>query len=271
VLPAASVTELNVRNYCILYGPEDAGTLTIMERDRSDVARISATARVDIIDPSAPATPVGFSVDGIPIGSLEGTNAAQLVMGLRSGSPGPVSYRTDCYLATFTDAANSGVVGKLRLRDRTGAALGSSLWVSLKPWELVRIEDVFAAAGVASMSSDDAQLEIGLAGANAPVLGYCLVVTTSTPEAASTFHLAKVVEPEYEARRRHVDGAGRSTSEARTASRHLRRVRGPSSPAGQQARAGLISGAWRSAGIRLSPPTLRRPTRSTVIAETESA
>lgn len=206
VLLPSSVVLIDVATLCALNGPDDVGTLTVIELQGGTTARLSANARVDLLDPAGQPD-FGFSVEGIPLGYLDGSNNTHVVSALRYGASisGFGDYVSDCYVGSFFDATSSGVVAKLTLKDRDGRRIGSPLTTSLRPWELVRLPDVFGAAGTGG-PYQQARAEFVFSGNDPSVLAFCTVANVVNRRSPSTtFHLAKVVEPELETRRRDVN------------------------------------------------------------------
>jgi hypothetical protein len=206
VLLPSSTVAIDVATLCQLNGPDDVGTLTVFDTQGGTVARLSGVARIEVLDGQGQPD-FGFTVDGIALGALEGSDSVHVVAGVRNGPSlgGPGSYRTDCFVASFYDKTGSGLAGEITLKDRDGRPLGSPVWFNLHAWELVRIKDVFGQAGVPS-TFQQARAEVTLSGFDPSVLGYCLVVDTANRRSpATSFHLGKVVAPALETRRRLVD------------------------------------------------------------------
>lgn len=206
VLLPSSITQIDVATLCVLGGTDDIGTLTVLETQSGTPARLSASARVDLLD-AAGQPDFGFSVEGIPLAYLDGTDNTHVVSALRYGQSisGFGDYVTDCYVASFTDASASGFVAQLTLANRDGQPIGAPLVTTLRPWELVRLADVFGTAGTGG-PYQQARAEFVFSGNDPAVLPFCTVTNVANRRAPSTtLHVAKVLEPELETRRREVN------------------------------------------------------------------
>ena len=85
---------------------------------------------------------IGFSVEGFPIGNFSGAPAT--VTGLR-GATTSAAFMSNCFVAALGEATSY----RLRLvRGTDNAPLGTAISGTLGAWEMTRILDVFAAAGV---------------------------------------------------------------------------------------------------------------------------
>jgi len=93
---------------------------------------------------SRTATPqgIGFSVEGFPIGNFSGAPAS--VTGLR-GATTSAAFKSNCFVAALGEATSY----RLRLlRGTDRMQIGTAITGTLGAWEMTRVLDVFAAAGV---------------------------------------------------------------------------------------------------------------------------
>jgi hypothetical protein len=209
LLAADSLTSFDLRQSCSLPGTDDLGMLVAMVTNQAGLARISARARVDLLDPVMGLVLQTLMVDGLPLGALDTTDSIHVASGLRhdpTGAAGaPVT--TDCFFGTFVDGSGAGgVLARLGLRDRDGQVLGSDIYFALRPFELLRLEDVFKLVGAPSGPFDDVRAAFFPAGGGDAILGYCRTAQTQPTKGARTLALtlAQVADPQDETRRRSV-------------------------------------------------------------------
>jgi len=118
---------------CALTGNQ-FGTLRISE---NSAANLPFTAYSRTQTPTA----IGFSIEGVPVGNF---SLDHIVSGLKSG--GSPLYKTNCFVGTFGDAVDY----EIQLTDgTTGFSLGGLITGTLPANSLLRILDIFAAAGLA--------------------------------------------------------------------------------------------------------------------------
>ena len=209
ILPPGSLSTFDLRaGPCVLPGADDLGMLVLIVSNQAGVARVSARGRVDLLDPVKGLVLQTLMVDGLPLGALDNTDSIHVASGLRSDLTGAgASLTTDCFFGTFIDGSGAGgVLGRLGLRDRSGQPLGSDVYFSLHPFELMRFQDVFKLVGSPAGPFDDVRAEFFMGGAGDAVLGYCLGVQTQPTKGARTLALAlaQVAEPQEETRRRSI-------------------------------------------------------------------
>ncbi len=171
----------------------DRGTLTLFAQKASD-PRISASARVErAAGPGVAA--VGFSEAAVPLGGLEGTT--QIVAGVRNGTIGSQTLRTDCLVGSLADASASGNLYRLTVKDHTGGVIGSTLF-ALKPWSAQLLIDVLALVGAPGLVIDGATVEVEPAAnpTNPAMISSCRVVEAAHPSVlSSVLSVGKVYEP----------------------------------------------------------------------------
>jgi len=209
LLAAGSLTSFDLRQSCNLVGSDELGTLVALVTNASGVARVSARGRVDLLDLANGGVLQTLMVDGLPLGALDATDSIHVASGLRhdpTGAAGaPVT--TDCFFGTFFDGSGAGgVLARLGLRDRDGQVLGSDIYFALRPFELVRFEDVFKLVGAPAGPWDDVRATFFPGGAGDAVLGYCMATQAQPGKGARTMALsvAQVADPQDETRRRSV-------------------------------------------------------------------
>ena len=87
---------------------------------------------------------IGFSVEGFPAGNVSGQS--QRVNGLkRVLPPAAIPFQTNCFVGSFGKPVDYFI----RLKSSTGTNLGSGISGHLDPHQMVRVLDIFAAAGLA--------------------------------------------------------------------------------------------------------------------------
>jgi hypothetical protein len=204
---AGSVTTLDVAQHCGLPANAGPGMLVLSEVDPG-VARISARARIDVLNPVTARTQQTLAIGGLPLPALDTTENVHVVGGLRQNAPGSGAVlATDCFFGmTFDGTGYGGLLGRFTLKDELGHVLGSPAYFSVPPFELAQLRDVFALAGVLPGTHGGVRGEFVLSGGGDAVVGYC-VTTHEGPvrgDRTLAFNLAQVAEPQDEARRRQV-------------------------------------------------------------------
>ena len=120
----------------------------------------------------------GFSVEAFPAHTF--TSADTIVTGLRrrAASAGSPAFQTNCFIGSLQEVTpflnlNSGVT--FTLYSGAGATLGSGS-LQILPGKLVRMLDVFAAAGAPVGDHDDAYIVFGESGTGEPgLMSFCTV------------------------------------------------------------------------------------------------
>jgi hypothetical protein len=212
VLPALSITELDVTDNaasgCSLSPPGEQGMLVLEARSTTSLGRLSARARIDVVDTSNPGRRQIVFVDGIPLGQLDTTDTIHVVTNLRrdpGGSLTPSPLESDCFFSTFYDgSANHIVYGLLRLKGKNGAQLGTDVPFKLQPFEMVEFPSVFSLAGAPAGFQDGVRAEFRLTGGGDEVLGFCRTVLDAPTGQSFSYQIAQVAEPHEESRRRIV-------------------------------------------------------------------
>jgi hypothetical protein len=208
-----SITILNPRDpaatgYCRLQGPDDFGMLLVSSTDSSP-ARLSASGRTDVRDTNSGALAQVLASTGLPLSSLEGsdtsldgTTGTKVVSGLRLDRTAVKPATSDCFLGALADASGAGgIVGWLSLHDRDGFVLGGGL-VLVKPFELVRVRDVFAYVGAAGEVYDEARAQLFLFDGGDSVVAYCWTEERGPYRSTFAVNVAQAVEPRDETARR---------------------------------------------------------------------
>jgi hypothetical protein len=210
LLPPTSVTAFDLRSICALNGPTDAGLVILTVKVNGSVARISARARVDVLNPRPGAPSVRsqtFFVDGIPIGNLETTETLHFASGLReSPLAGGITRRIDCFVGALFDGSGAGgMLVRVGLRDNLGATLGHDQLFAIHPLEFVKFADVFTLVGAPITAQDGVRVEFGFAGGGDGLAGFCWTDQMTTAGGGLrtlTLSAAQVVDPTEETRRR---------------------------------------------------------------------
>lgn len=232
VVGSVSVVELDLRTTCSLGGTDDLGMVVFVSLIKNGTAALSASARVEVDGISLGRET--FLVDGLPLGALDSTDSVHQVMGLRSEPANGVGFpvTTDCFVGSLFDGSQTGgMIGRLGLKDELGNPIGSDQYFALRPFELVRLRDVFTKAGL-SGSFTGARAEITLTGQGDAFLGYCRTEAASAVGNSYAIALAQVVESRDEMRKRRafaqvtpgVQLAGRRFTIPTTATRMLHGV-----------------------------------------------
>ncbi len=236
-LPLGAVVELDltdpVASGCKLSPPGEQGMFVILAQPAKNglvVGRISARARIDVTNPSTPSRRQVQYVDGIPLGQLDTTENVHVASGLAWDPAGAVlpgtKLTTDCFAAAFWDGSGAGgMIGSLRLEDYYGGQLGHDVKFALKPFQIVRLADVFSLAGVPPGPFRDVHGEFSFTGFGDEVLAFCRTTLVSPQGRSFGLQVAQVAEPTEESRRREffadsTPGA-RKFSIAPTATREL--------------------------------------------------
>ena len=136
---------------------------------------------------------IGFSVEAFPPHLF--THAPAVVEGIRriAATPSSPAFQTNCFLANL---------GEVTPSDRTGATevfygvfgpdgTGPNAMVTLAPGQMVRLLDVFAAAGFPAGDVDDAEFRYleNSPGPATPIVGFCTVQDNSS--FGADFRIAK--------------------------------------------------------------------------------
>ena len=121
----------------------------------------------------------GFTVEAFPPHTF--TSAESVVTGLRrlAATSSTPAFQTNCFLGNLNDTVGpvSGVTTRVEytLTGSTGAPLGGG-FVDLPPGKLIRLLDVFAAAGAPSGNHDDVTFRVREVSAGEPgILSFCTV------------------------------------------------------------------------------------------------
>jgi hypothetical protein len=136
----------------------------------------------------------GFSVEGFPIGAFSGAEAN--VVGLKRQAAAPV-YQSNCFVA----ALGEPVTYQMLLFDGANNLIGST-GQTLQPFELVRMLDVFAAAGVpgGDISNVRANFTVNQSGAFPALISFCTVQESTF--FGADFRIAKSVDSLNEGQKR---------------------------------------------------------------------
>jgi hypothetical protein len=170
-LPAgSSVTVPSLRTLCPTLGAgSQFGTLVLRSGTSSPFAVYSRVSN---------AAGAGFSVEGFPAQTF--TSATTVVTGLRrlAAGAGTPAFQTNCFvgnLGEFTPGP-SPVTTDITVKLYQGTTVIGQVPVSLPPGRLVRLLDVFAAAGTPSGDLDDITAQFSATGTTRPgLLAFCTV------------------------------------------------------------------------------------------------
>lgn len=202
-VPAQNVLALDLRDpaVCGLGPNSDVGMLVLISLDKNVVGRLSASARIDVDGTTVPGRH-SVMVDGLPLAALETTGVVHRATGLSAerftGAGHLIS--TDCYVGSFFDGSRKGgMVGRLDLLDEAGQPFVPSQIFALRPFELLRIRDVFRPV---SGSQQGVQAEVTFTGHGDAVLAYCTTEPESPDGRTFALRLAQVVESRDETKKR---------------------------------------------------------------------
>ena len=129
----------------------------------------------------------GFSVEGFPVGAFSGAEAN--VVGLKRQAASPV-YQSNCFVAALSEAVNYQMV--LR-KGSDGGVLGAKSG-TLQPFEMVRMLDVFDAAGMAAgdVSNVRAEFTVQQGGSFPALVSFCTLQESTF--FGADFRIAKSVD-----------------------------------------------------------------------------
>jgi hypothetical protein len=136
----------------------------------------------------------GFSVEGFPANNF--SSATTLVTGLRrsAATASAPAYQTNCFVGNLAQVTPEAVPASQEVNlelTQDGAVIGSTV-VPVLPGQLVRLLDVFAAAGDASNEYDHASAEFAFPpGGHAGVVSFCTVQDNTS--FGADFRIAKEV------------------------------------------------------------------------------
>lgn len=151
-LAGSETGRYDLGSLCGLSGAQsNFGRLRIYELATTNVP-FSAYARIQSFSGN------GFSVEGFPAGQITGTGGGSgnmTVQGLRRQAAAP-GYQTNCFFAALNEPTS--ITWQLR-NGTTGAAIGSSSDVPLNANQMVRVLDIFAAAGAPAGDYSNVRLE----------------------------------------------------------------------------------------------------------------
>ena len=122
---------------------------------------------------------IGFSVEGFPAHTF--TSANTVVTGLRrlTASGGAPAFQTNCFIANLHELTPASSVGsdvEYKVYDSAGVQVGSTGAFNLMPGRMVRLLDVFAAAGAPAVDYDDASIVFSESGTGEPgLMSFCTV------------------------------------------------------------------------------------------------
>ncbi len=208
-IPGLGLVAIDVRSQCGLSAAPGVGMLMLIE-NAAGTARLSARAVVDATSPRTGALLQTTAVAGLPLASLEGTDSRLTAGGLLTrAATAPHTARTDCFVGTFFDGSGSGgMLARVTLEDPDGIALGS-LTASLRPFELVRLRDVFGSIGVTS-TIEGVQAEFAFTGGNDALVAYCVTDQEGMDKQDRTVVLSmgQASSPQDELRRRVFTATG---------------------------------------------------------------
>jgi hypothetical protein len=207
-LPAMTVTEIDIEAQCTLPSDSGTGLVVLIERDPG-IARISGYARMDVRSVPGGQVLQSLPIAGLPLAAADTTESVHVVGGLQQTAPGsPRVLTTNCAFATFFDGSKAGgLIGRLTLKDASGAVMGSPILFNLKPFELRQLNDVFKLLGVPPGNALGVRAEFTLSGKGDAVLGYCTTGQQGQDKGDLSLGLsmAQVANPQDEVRRRAID------------------------------------------------------------------
>lgn len=135
----------------------------------------------------------GFSVEGFPIGAFSG--AVATVAGLKRQAAAP-TYQTNCFVGALSEGANYQVA----LHDGAGNVIGATSG-ALQPFEMIRLFDVFEAAGVTPGDRSNVSAEFSQDSSDFPALvGFCTVQESTF--FGADFRIAKSIDALNEGQKR---------------------------------------------------------------------
>lgn len=138
VVPASGSASFQLSAQCSLGPGSHFGYLVLNDAAAEALHPFFAYSRTQ--NPQA----IGFSVEGFPAGNLSGQS--QRVNGLkRVLPPAAIPFQTNCFVGSFENPVDYFI----RLKDSTGTGLGSGVFGHLDPHQMIRVLDIFAAAGLA--------------------------------------------------------------------------------------------------------------------------
>jgi hypothetical protein len=161
------------------------GSMRIYETSGS-VRPIAAYTRVQA------ATGNGFSVEGYPIGGFANDNGPSVVLGLTRQAAAP-TYQSNCFVSSIGEP----VVVNMALFDGSNTQLGTTQLYTLGAHEMIRLLDVFTAAGAEIGDYSNVRAEFrqdATTVGNPSFSAFCTVQNNTSSDA--DFRLAKTVSPD---------------------------------------------------------------------------
>ena len=139
----------------------------------------------------------GFSVEAFPIGNFSSAGAG--AVGLKRTAAAP-TYQTNCFVAALGETVNY----RIRLTEPSAAAqIGGDITGTLAPYQMVRILDVFAAAGLPAGDYQNVRASFDDTDSGEPsFVGFCTV--QDSVSFGADFRIATSTEGADNSQRRYV-------------------------------------------------------------------
>jgi hypothetical protein len=183
-VPANSVFPLDPKTQCTFPDSDIFGMIVLEDAASPKTNAFVAYSRTE--QPAGANGPGnGFSVEGFPIGNFSSAQADAL--GLRRSVAAP-HYKSNCFIG----AGNEPVNYLLRLWTGTGAPIqpiGNPLSGTVQPWHIVRVLDVFTAAGAAATDYANVRATFTNSGGSSAMFAFCTLETSDNGSA--DFRVAK--------------------------------------------------------------------------------
>ena len=184
-IDAGTTTQFDVAELCSLTGSgSQFGSLRAYELS-SSVHPIAMYSRVQSFSGN------GFSVEGFPIGNFANDLGKSDVFGTARQAAAP-GYQTNCFVSSIGEAVTVDMV----LKDGSNAQLGTTQSYSLGANEMIRVLDVFTAAGAPAGDYSNVRVEFskGNTTGNPSFAAFCTVQNNTSFDA--DFRIAKTETPD---------------------------------------------------------------------------
>lgn len=166
-VPGNATRLLSLATQCGLDAQPHFGTLMLEDASSPRTHPFSVYSRTQTL------AGVGFSVEGVPIGSFDGTT--RFVTGLQRTSE-PPDFQSNCFIG----ALDVPVQYAIQLTTGDGAPFGTPLAGVLAPHEVVRYLDVFASAGAPAGDYAETVARFSVSDGASPYVGFCTMQESVT-------------------------------------------------------------------------------------------
>jgi hypothetical protein len=166
-IPANAARLLSLAPQCGLDTQSHFGTLVVED------AAVPRTHPFTVYSRTQTPAGVGFSVEGFPVASFDGTT--RFVAGLRRTAAAP-RYQSNC----FVGALDAPVQYEIGLASKDGVPIGLPLTGALAPYEVVRYLDVFTAANAPAGDYAEVVAQFSVSGGASPFVGFCTMQESVT-------------------------------------------------------------------------------------------